>query len=132
MEDIKMKNRTKINIIYTSADITDENLTDVLQEQECECSGILGIHGYSYKYIILNEIVTKNDRPVLNKIKELMGSGYVNSVAVSDLALVGDSIQEIYSFVGLAVENKVKILIAKHKNQTLVLDSLIDTLSEIY
>lgn len=127
-----MKNRTKINIIYTSADITDENLTDVLQEQECECSGILGIHGYSYKYIILNEIVTKNDRPVLNKIKELMGSGYVNSVAVSDLALVGDSIQEIYSFVGLAVENKVKILIAKHKNQTLVLDSLIDTLSEIY
>ena len=129
---IKMKNRTKINIIYTSADITDENLTDVLQEQECECSGILGIHGYSYKYIILNEIVTKNDRPVLNKIKELMGSGYVNSVAVSDLALVGDSIQEIYSFVGLAVENKVKILIAKHKNQTLVLDSLIDTLSEIY
>ena len=132
MEDIKMKNRTKINIIYTSADITDENLTDVLQEQECECSGILGIHGYSYKYIILNEIVTKNDRHVLNKIKELMGSGYVNSVAVSDLALVGDSIQEIYSFVGLAVENKVKILIAKHKNQTLVLDSLIDTLSEIY
>lgn len=127
-----MKNRTKINIIYTSADITDENLTDVLQEQECECSGILGIHGYSYKYIILNEIVTKNDRPVLNKIKELMGSGYVNSVAVSDLALVGDSIQEIYSFVGLAVENKVKILIAKHPNQTLVLDSLIDTLSEIY
>ena len=127
-----MKNRTKINIIYTSADITDENLTDVLQEQECECSGILGIHGYSYKYIILNEIVTKNDRPVLNKIKELMGSGYVNSVAVSDLALVGDSIQEIYSFVGLAVENKVKILIAKHKNKTLVLDSLIDTLSEIY
>ena len=127
-----MKNRTKINIIYTSADITDENLTDVLQEQECECSGILGIHGYSYKYIILNEIVTKNDRPVLNKIKELMGSGYVNSVADSDLALVGDSIQEIYSFVGLAVENKVKILIAKHKNQTLVLDSLIDTLSEIY
>ena len=127
-----MKNRTKINIIYTSADITDENLTDVLQEQECECSGILGIHGYYYKYIILNEIVTKNDRPVLNKIKELMGSGYVNSVAVSDLALVGDSIQEIYSFVGLAVENKVKILIAKHKNQTLVLDSLIDTLSEIY
>ena len=127
-----MKNRTKINIIYASADITDENLTDVLQEQECECSGILGIHGYSYKYIILNEIVTKNDRPVLNKIKELMGSGYVNSVAVSDLALVGDSIQEIYSFVGLAVENKVKILIAKHKNQTLVLDSLIDTLSEIY
>ena len=127
-----MKNRTKINIIYTSADITDENLTDVLQEQECECSGILGIHGYSYKYIILNEIVTKNDRPVLNKVKELMGSGYVNSVAVSDLALVGDSIQEIYSFVGLAVENKVKILIAKHKNQTLVLDSLIDTLSEIY
>ena len=127
-----MKNRTKINIIYTSADITDENLTDVLQEQECECSGILGIHGYSYKYIILNEIATKNDRPVLNKIKELMGSGYVNSVAVSDLALVGDSIQEIYSFVGLAVENKVKILIAKHKNQTLVLDSLIDTLSEIY
>ena len=127
-----MKNRTKINIIYTSADITDENLTDVLQEQECECSGILGIHGYSYKYIILNEIVTKNDRPVLNKIKELMGSGYVNSVAVSDLALVGESIQEIYSFVGLAVENKVKILIAKHKNQTLVLDSLIDTLSEIY
>ena len=127
-----MKNRTKINIIFTSADITDENLTDVLQEQECECSGILGIHGYSYKYIILNEIVTKNDRPVLNKIKELMGSGYVNSVAVSDLALVGDSIQEIYSFVGLAVENKVKILIAKHKNQTLVLDSLIDTLSEIY
>ena len=127
-----MKNRTKINIIYTSADIADENLTDVLQEQECECSGILGIHGYSYKYIILNEIVTKNDRPVLNKIKELMGSGYVNSVAVSDLALVGDSIQEIYSFVGLAVENKVKILIAKHKNQTLVLDSLIDTLSEIY
>ena len=127
-----MKNRTKINIIYTYADITDENLTDVLQEQECECSGILGIHGYSYKYIILNEIVTKNDRPVLNKIKELMGSGYVNSVAVSDLALVGDSIQEIYSFVGLAVENKVKILIAKHKNQTLVLDSLIDTLSEIY
>ena len=69
---------------------------------------------------------------MLNKIKELMGSGYVNSVAVSDLALVGDSIQEIYSFVGLAVENKVKILIAKHKNQTLVLDSLIDTLSEIY
>ena len=127
-----MKNRTKINIIYTSADIADENLTDVLQEQECECSGILGIHGYSYKYIILNEIVTKNDRPVLNKIKELMGSGYVNSVAVSDLALVGESIQEIYSFVGLAVENKVKILIAKHKNQTLVLDSLIDTLSEIY
>ena len=127
-----MKNRIKLNIIYTSADITDENLTDVLQEQECECSGILGIHGYSYKYIILNEIVTKNDRPVLNKIKELMGSGYVNSVAVSDLALVGDSIQEIYSFVGLAVENKVKILIAKHKNQTLVLDSLIDTLSEIY
>ena len=132
MEDVKMKNRSKINIIYTSADIADENLTDVLQEQECECSGILGIHGYSYKYIILNEIVTKNDRPVLNKIKELMGSGYVNSVAVSDLALVGDSIQEIYSFVGLAVENKVKILIAKHKNQTLVLDSLIDTLSEIY
>ena len=127
-----MKNRTKINIIYTSADITDENLTDVLQEQECECSGILGIHGYSYKYIILNEIVTKNDRPVLNKIKELMGSGYVNSVAVRDVALVGDSIQEIYSFVGLAVENKVKILIAKHPNQTLVLDSLIDTLSEIY
>ena len=127
-----MKNRSKINIIYTSADIADENLTDVLQEQECECSGILGIHGYSYKYIILNEIVTKNDRPVLNKIKELMGSGYVNSVAVSDLALVGESIQEIYSFVGLAVENKVKILIAKHKNQTLVLDSLIDTLSEIY
>ena len=127
-----MKNRIKLNIIYTSADIADENLTDVLQEQECECSGILGIHGYSYKYIILNEIVTKNDRPVLNKIKELMGSGYVNSVAVSDLALVGDSIQEIYSFVGLAVENKVKILIAKHKNQTLVLDSLIDTLSEIY
>ena len=132
MEDVKMKNRIKLNIIYTSADIADENLTDVLQEQECECSGILGIHGYSYKYIILNEIVTKNDRPVLNKIKELMGSGYVNSVAVSDLALVGDSIQEIYSFVGLAVENKVKILIAKHKNQTLVLDSLIDTLSEIY
>lgn len=127
-----MKNRIKLNIIYTSADIADENLTDVLQEQECECSGILGIHGYSYKYIILNEIVTKNDRPVLNKIKELMGSGYVNSVAVSDLALVGDSIQEIYSFVGLAVENKVKILIAKHPNQTLVLDSLIDTLSEIY
>lgn len=127
-----MKKKTKINIIYTSAEITDENLTDVLQEQECECSGILGIHGYSHKYIILNEIATKNDRPVLNKVKELMGSGYVNSVAVSDLALVGDSIQEIYSFVGLAVENKVKILIAKHQNQTLVLDSLIDTLSEIY
>lgn len=127
-----MKKKTKINIIYTSAEITDENLTDVLQEQECECSGILCIHGYSHKYIILNEIATKNDRPVLNKVKELMGSGYVNSVAVSDLALVGDSIQEIYSFVGLAVENKVKILIAKHQNQTLVLDSLIDTLSEIY
>lgn len=126
-----MKNRSKINIIYTSADIADENLTDVLQEQECECSGILGIHGYSYKYIILNEIATKNDRPVLNKVKELMGSGYVNAVAVSTLNIVGDTLQEIASFIGLAIENNVQILIGKHREQNFNLRSFMDALSDL-
>lgn len=126
-----MKKKEKVNIIYISADIADENLSALLEEQERCCHTILSMNACVEKVIVLTEIVTGDERLVLEKMRELMRSGYVNSVAVSDLALVGDSIQEIFSFVGLAVENKVKILIAKYPSETLEFNSAVDTLLKL-
>lgn len=100
----------ELNIIYTLADVTDNEAVTDLREQEFNCRKYLDEMGIVDNIVVLNEAHFDYERPVLDSLLRLMEKGLVNSVTIKSIHLKLN-LEEIKDLLSVAIENLVNVYV---------------------